>query len=34
LVAQVHSNWNNLIAELARWKDLARDNNRLSTTGL
>ena len=27
LVARVHSNWNNLRAELARWKALSRSGN-------
>lgn len=29
MVAQVQSNWNQLLAELSRWKDLNRDTNSL-----
>ena len=34
VVAQVHSNWNNLRAELARWKNLSGEVNLLSQDAL
>jgi len=30
MVAEVHSNWNHLLAELARWKEVSRDGALLS----